>query len=239
MTVTVRLYAAAAEALGAQRNVAVATPTTAGAVRSALAEAEPAHAGLLAQCSLAVNHEVVTDEAPVEDGDEVALLPPFAGGAGDGGPSGGEGRQPVRWVDVREPPLPVTEVLQAIADPAGGAQVVFLGLVRDHSRGLEQVERLDYSAYDEMARIVLAAIAEETCAKWPSLLGIALVHSVGELPVGAHTVLVACTSPHREDAYAANRHALEELKARVPVWKREVGMGTARWVGLDERGRED
>lgn len=223
MTVTVRLFAAAADALGPTAEVDLEPPTTAGAVRSALAQAHPDAARLVGQCRLAVNLEVVGEDAKVGDHDEVALLPPFAGGS-----------QPPRvYVDVRQPPLPLDEPLAAIHDPGAGAEVVFLGTVRDHSPGHEEVTRLDYSAYEPMARKVMTEIADETLERWPALRGVALVHAVGELSVGSHTLLVATVSPHREDAYAANRHVLEELKTRAPVWKREVGSRGARWVGVD------
>lgn len=244
-TITVRCYAAAAERLGSRVEVGVAPPTTAGKVRAALVEAHPDAAELIDQCRLAVDRDIAEPETRVEADSELALLPPFAGGSTGGGDPPGSaadrGRaapgEPVVVVDVREPPLGVEEALAAIGDPAAGAQVVFLGRVRDHSPSDEAVHRLDYSAYEPMAREVMTAIARETCAKWPSVRGIALLHAVGELPVGSHSVLVACSSPHRDDAYDANRHALEELKARVPVWKREVGSRGSRWVGLEDRAR--
>lgn len=229
MTITVHLFAAAAETLGPRTEVDLALPTTAGAVRNAIAEAHPEAAGLVSRCRLAVNLELVDEATEVGGEDEVALLPPFAGGS-----------TPRRvYVDVREPPLPLEESLHAIADPAAGAQVVFLGTVRDHSAGRERVRRLDYSAYEPMARKVLAEVAEETFQRWPCVHGVALVHAVGELPVGAHSVLVATSAPHRREAYDANRYALEEVKRRVPVWKREVSDHDTRWVGMDEAGRDD
>lgn len=226
MTVTVTLFAAAAEALGSKTEVDLHTPTTAGAVRTALADSHPEAAGLIGQCRLAVNLELVSEGAEVDRDDEVALLPPFAGGS----------HQRVH-LDVREPPLPLEEALDAIADSGAGAQVVFLGSVRDHSPGHEGVQRLDYSAYEPMARKIMAEIADGTLAQWPSLRGVALVHAVGELPLGAHTVLVATSAPHRQEAYQANEHALEELKQRLPVWKREVSEQGSRWVGVDESPR--
>lgn len=253
-TVTVRCYAAAAERLGPRVDVGVAVPTTAGMVRAALVEAYPHAAELIDQCRLAVDLDIATPDTKVAADSELALLPPFAGGAGGERPAGdgeaapaeaapaagqtrAQSHEPVVVVDVCEPPLDVEAALARIAHPSAGAQTVFLGRVRDHSPGDEAVHRLDYSAYEPMAREVMTAIAHETCAHWPSLRGIALVHAVGELAVGAPTVLVACSSPHRDEAYDANRHALEELKTRVPVWKREVGGRGTRWVGLEERGR--
>jgi MoaE-MoaD fusion protein len=151
----------------------------------------------------------------------VAVLPPVAGGAVG------------LLVGVRRPPLPIDEVLATVASPAAGATVLFLGTVRDHSSHSPQVERLEYRAYEEMAERVLHAIAAELHVDWPQLTGIALLHAVGDLPVGAHTIAVACSSAHREEAYAASRHALEEVKRRVPIWKREVGPDGSHWVGLD------
>jgi molybdopterin synthase catalytic subunit len=138
-----------------------------------------------------------------------------------------------RITGLREPPLPVEEVLAEIVGPSAGGTVVFLGTVRDHSEELADVERLEYTAYGEMAEKVLAEIADEVAERWPQLTGLALLHAVGDLPVGAHTVLVACAAPHRGEAYEASRHALEELKRRTPIWKREVAPGAARWVGFD------
>lgn len=226
-TVTVRLFAAVAEALGPETEVELDVPTTAGAVRAALVEAHPETAGLVRRCRLAVNLELVGEDVPVDHDDEVALLPPFAGGSGSAR----------AHVDVREPPLPLDEALRAITDSAAGAQVVFLGTVRDHSPGNEGVRWLEYTTYEPMARKVLAEIADETLGQWPSLRGVALVHAVGALELGTHTVLVATTAPHRQEAYAANRHALEELKQRAPVWKREVSDQGARWLGVDDTPR--
>lgn len=138
-----------------------------------------------------------------------------------------------RVTGLREPPLPVDDTLSEIGAPSAGATVLFLGTVRDHSQDLDQVERLEYSAYGEMAEKVLDEIADEVVERWSDVTGVALLHSVGDLPVGAHTVLVACSAPHRAEAYEASRYALEELKERVPIWKREVAPGAARWVGFD------
>jgi molybdopterin synthase catalytic subunit len=230
MSVTVRCYAAAAERLGPKVQLDVGTPSTAGQVRAALVAAHPDAAELIGQCRLAVDLDIAAGDTPVEPDSEVALLPPFAGGAGSGAAERAGDAAVV--IDVRPPPLGVEEALTAIAHPAAGAQAVFLGRVRDHSSGDPAVHRLDYSAYEPMARQVMTTIADETRARWPSLCGIALLHAVGELAVGAHSVLVACSSPHRAEAYQANQHALEQLKARVPVWKREVGSRGSRWVNL-------
>ena len=105
--------------------------------------------------------------------------------------------------------------------------------MRDHADDRTDVVRLDYSAYPEMAERELAVIAEETLTAHPELRGLALVHALGELAVGAPTILIAASAAHREAAFAACREALEAVKARVPVFKRELTAdGAHHWVGL-------
>lgn len=129
---------------------------------------------------------------------------------------------------VREP-LDPGAVLSRVGSPEDGATVLFLGVVRDHADG-RPVSGMRYDAYEEMATQVLAAIAEEAAR----LLGterVAVVHRVGELAVGEVSVAIAVSSPHRAQAYDASRHIIEEIKKRVPIWKREhYADGGARWV---------
>lgn len=110
---------------------------------------------------------------------------------------------------------------------------MFLGTVRYHSEGTQQVDRLEYHAYREMAEHVMSTIAVEVTARWQELCGVALLHALGDLPVGAPTIVIACSAPHRDDAFSACRYALEEVKERVPVWKREVSGDIGRWVGAE------
>lgn len=222
MRVTVRLFGVLAERAGQNRlELDLPDVATAGMLREAAADHNPAVRDLLDRVSVAVNHEVVAADHPVRSGDEIALLPPVAGGGS------------TVLTGLRAPPLPVEEVTAAVAHPAAGATVVFLGTVRDHSRGMDTVQRLDYSAYEEMATRVLDAVAAEVTARWPQVTGVAILHAIGKLEVGAHTVLVACSAPHRDTAFDACRHALELAKERVPVWKHEHGPEGSRWVGVD------
>lgn len=225
MKVRVRLFGGLAERAGA-RELTLDLPkgATAGDVRDAVAERHPHADQIIRQVSLAVNLQATGPGREVFEDDEVALLPPVAGG----------GDRPRVLVGLRSPPLPVDEALAAISSPRAGGTTLFLGTVRDHSDVFDEVGRLVYAAYTEMATEVLHAIVGEVTDRWPEVTGVALLHAVGDLPVGAHTVLVACSAPHREEAYAASRHALEELKQRVPIWKKEIGPDGSRWVGLHE-----
>lgn len=199
-------------------------------LRLAVATAHPHLAPLLRRITVAVDLEVARSSDPIPTGAEVALLPPVAGGAVQGPPAD---ELPV-VTGLVVPPIDVAGTIATIASDAAGATALFLGTVRDHAPDVGGVVQLQYTAYEAMAEHELAVIAEELRATYPALTGIALLHALGDLPVGAHTVLVACTSAHRATAFDACRVALEAVKDRVPVFKREITTdGTARWVGLE------
>lgn len=224
MTVRVRLFGALAEGAGAAMvDLPIRTPTSGAEVVQAVRSRWPAVEGLIDRSQLAVNLEVVAPAAVVREGDEVALLPPVAGGAG--------GLKVL--VGLRSNGLSTDEAIASVADDATGATVLFLGTVRDHSDNLYDVERLEYRAYEAMATRVMSTIAGEVAETWPGIRGVALLHAVGDLPVGAPTIAVACSAPHRQEAFSACQYALEEIKTRVPVWKREVSGDTSRWVGAE------
>ncbi len=116
-------------------------------------------------------------------------------------------------------PIDVRAVRDAVAHPGAGAVLVFEGTARDSFEG-RTVTRLSYEAYEEMALKSLRELGREVADRWPQAR-LAIVHRLGEVPVGEPTVVIAVSAPHRAEAYAASRHALEQLKARVPVWKKE------------------
>jgi molybdopterin synthase catalytic subunit len=116
--------------------------------------------------------------------------------------------------------------------PADGAVCIFVGVVRNENRG-RRVERLEYEAYEEMALPLMEEIAAETRRHFP-VTEVRLVHRLGRLEIGEASVMVAVCSPHRAEAFAACRHAIDTLKARVPIWKKEhYADGTAWLEGPD------
>lgn len=121
------------------------------------------------------------------------------------------------------------EMLARVGDDADGATILFLGVVRDHADG-RSVSGMRYEAYVEMAEPVLGEIAHEAAER----LGterIAVVHRVGELDIGEVSVAIAASSPHRAEAFDATRYVIEEIKKRLPVWKKEhYTDGSAGWV---------
>lgn len=130
---------------------------------------------------------------------------------------------------VSADPLSVQEALAFIADPGAGGTCVFIGTVRDRSAAGE-VTGLHYEAWDDLATGRLGEIAQEMLDRW-SLRRVAILHRTGDLTIGEASVVVACSAPHRAEAFDACRHGIERLKEDVPIWKKEgLVSGDARWV---------
>ena len=134
----------------------------------------------------------------------------------------------IRLAEVRDTPLSVDEVHDAVADPAAGGIALFSGLVRNHDHQRD-VQRLSYSAHPSAAA-ELRLVCEKVAAEF-GVTAIAAVHRVGDLAVGDLAVVVAVSCPHRAGAFAACRALIDELKQSIPVWKHQVfGDGESEWV---------
>ncbi len=131
---------------------------------------------------------------------------------------------------LRESPLSVDEVINAVRDDACGAVCVFIGLVRDHDRG-QSVTALDYSAHPSAAER-LAAVAADVSGRSPGVR-LAAVHRIGALSIGDLAVVVGAASAHRDDAFRAAKDLIDTLKSEVPIWKHQAfSDGGTEWVGL-------
>jgi molybdopterin synthase catalytic subunit len=132
-------------------------------------------------------------------------------------------------IEITHDPIDPDAVRRSVGGSHDGAVLLFLGTVRNHNDG-RTVDGMEYEAYEEMASEVLRAIAEEAA----TALGtdrVAVVHRIGSLAVGEVSVAIAVSSPHRAQAYDASRYAIEEIKKRLPVWKREhYTDGERSWV---------
>jgi molybdopterin synthase catalytic subunit len=128
-------------------------------------------------------------------------------------------------IEIMEQDFSIQELVEAARRPDAGAVVAFLGTVRD-----DGLQRLEIEAYREAALPELERISEEATRRF-GLLSTDIVHRVGALSVGENIVLIVVSAPHREEAFQGCRHILEELKARVPVWKKEIREDASRWVG--------
>lgn len=130
--------------------------------------------------------------------------------------------------EVIDKPLSVDPLIKAISRPTCGAVALFVGVVREPSRG-RNVLYLEYEAYQEMAEAKLREIGEEIKKKW-TVEEVAIVHRVGHLEVGEASVIVAVSAPHRKEALEACAYGIERVKEIVPIWKKEVWEGGEEWI---------
>jgi molybdopterin synthase catalytic subunit len=204
--VRVRLFAGLRERAGwSEREVEAATVADVWG-ELGLGE-EPA--GLL----YAVNQEYAERSTPLADGDEVAVIPPVSGGA-------------FRLVDG---PIDLAAVVAEVEDERAGAIATFQGAVRRRSRGRDVIA-LEYEAYSGMAEKVMAEIADGVKERY-DLCAVAITHRTGRCEIGEVSVAIAVSAPHRQDALSACRDLIDELKERVPLWKKELYEGGEEWIG--------
>lgn len=215
----IRFHAAARELAGrSEEPLDPDAPGTVADLRVVLTARHPRLAGYLSRMRFAVDGELVEDDHALAGATEVDVLPPVAGGATP--------------VEVRDTPLSIDEVYAAVAHPSAGGVALFVGVVRDHADG-QAVARLDYEAHAEMANREMKRIVEAIEAETQGVR-VAVTHRVGALAVGDLAVVVGASAPHRAEAFAACRAAIERIKEKVPIWKKEFGPdGAAHWVNLE------
>lgn len=207
MEVTVRLFATLRERAGSSE-LTLDLPEGAR-VSDAVAAVGDLAAGL--PLLMAVNREYAPPHQVLDAGDELALIPPVSGGS-----------VAAAFSRVTGEPLSLDSLAERVRDPRAGAIVTFSGVTRD-------VERLEYEAYVEMAEERIAAIVADAIERH-GLCAAACEHRVGGVPLSEPSVTVACSAPHRPEAFAGAREIIDRVKAEAPIWKKEVEGGEGRWV---------
>jgi len=200
MTVRVRLFAVLRQRAGSDSvEVEVEEGATVADALQALAT-QPGLGDLLDRIPvrMAVNRDYAEPETELSPDDELALVPPVSGGG------------PIH-VRVSAEPISLEAVTDRVVDPAAGAVVTFQGFPRD-------VPQLDYEAYSEMAEERIVAILAES-AERHGLIAAAAEHRTGPVPAEEASVLVAVSAPHRAEAFAGGREAIDRIKAEAPIWK--------------------
>ena len=223
MRAKVRLFARLAELAGTRETeVELGEGLSVAEAFRALCRRFPELADHADSLMYAVNAEYVSADHPLRAGDELALIPPVSGG----GPEPAEG-----LFEVTAEPLDPQRLTDAVRKDESGAVALFLGVVRDNSRG-RRVLYLEYDAYPEMASRVMRRIAEEALGRWP-LTDVAMQHRTGRLEIGETSLLIAVSSPHRKEAFEACHHLVDRFKESVPIWKKEVWEGGEVWIEGD------
>jgi molybdopterin converting factor subunit 1 len=223
MQIRVRFFATLRDRAGMEEtHLRLEDPATVSSLLDRLAEQYPRLRPSLSTALVAVNQEYVFAENPIREGDEVALFPPVSGGG---------------WPElfaITTDPFDIDSIIAHLTGDETGAAVVFTGVVRGLTGAAGEQRRTDYlhyEAYEPMAEAKLRQVAGEIRERYPAVHGIAIVQRIGRLEVGSPTVLIACTSGHRDDGvFEAARYGIDRLKEIVPVWKKEIGPDGAHWV---------
>ena len=204
---TIRLFASLRERAGTGQ-LTLELPEGAR-VRDAVAQLEDVAGGM--PLLHAVNREYAPDHQVLDDGDELALIPPVSGG-----------EVAAVYARVSAEPLSLDALMARVRDPRAGAVVTFSGVTRD-------VDRLEYEAYVEMAEERIATIVAEAVERH-GLCAAACEHRVGDVPLSEPSVIVACSAPHRPEAFEGAREIIDRVKAEAPIWKREIEGDEGRWI---------
>ncbi|MGC4192130.1 MAG: molybdenum cofactor biosynthesis protein MoaE [Thermomicrobiales bacterium] len=203
-----------------------------------LVEQHPRLAGMERAVMIMVNETYVRGTRVLQDGDELAFIPPVSGG------SGGED-DPAEIAPVGLPKLftVTTDAIDPrtvealVAGPDAGAICTFTGTVRDNARG-QDVTALDYEAYIPAAEKMLSHIGLEILDRWPGVRT-AITHRTGLLQPGEASVVIACASAHRAEAFAAAEYAIDRIKEIVPIWKKEFYDDGSSWIGSEADYRQE
>lgn len=234
-TITVRTYyfAMMRELLGSSgETLTLPTGATAKDAFAVLVERHPRLAGMERAVMLMVNETYVRGTRVLQDGDELAFIPPVSGGSGEQDETSEVAPSGLRKLFiVTAEPIDPRAVEALVAGPDAGAICTFTGTVRDNARD-KDVTSLDYEAYIPAAEKMLSHIGLEILDRWPGVRT-AITHRTGLLQPGEASVVIACASAHRAESFAAAEYAIDRIKEIVPIWKKEFYDDGSSWIGSE------
>ena len=223
IAVTARLFARLREQAGTETEaLELPAGSSLSDVYEALRARHPALESDRSAVRGALNQEFADWTTEVNDGDEVAFIPPVSGGAHGVGV----------LFEITVGPLDARRLEAAVGHKGAGAICTFTGVVRDNSRG-RAVTHLDYEAYADMAKVQMRKIGDEIAERWPEAR-VAMAHRTGSLEIGEASVVVAVSCPHRAEAIAACKWGIDRLKETVPIWKKEHAADGTYWIEGDQ-----
>ncbi|WP_019638363.1 molybdenum cofactor biosynthesis protein [Paenibacillus fonticola] len=229
MKLTIYLFAGLADRIGTSRLELTYgdNAVTADQLKRFIAGLYPDAASLINISFLAVNQEYAAGDLVITEQDEIALIPPVSGGKGDSSSSSFHSQ--CNMYTITSLALSVDEVTSKVNTANHGATLVFVGTTREMT-GSQRTIHLEYEAYIPMALSKMEQIGEEIAASWPGTK-CAISHRIGQVNIAESSVIIAVSTPHRNDSYEASRYAIERLKQIVPIWKKEIWEDGTEWKG--------
>ena len=217
MKVTILLFGQARETVGAASlELELAPPATVAGAFARLVAAHPKLAAMERSLLFAVNEEYAGREQALNDGDQLAVLPPVSGGAD------------ADIVEITREPIDIAALRARLLAGESGAVVIFDGVARDNTKG-RRTRFLEYEGYDAMALKTMAQIISEVHEKWP-INRVGIIHRLGRIEISESSVVIVVTSAHRRVAFEACQYAIDRLKKVVPIWKKEYFEDGEVWV---------
>lgn len=220
MNVSLRLFASLREIVGERElRLELQDGARISDLRQQLIEKYPAITPAIQTAVFALDDEYVAVDAALQEGSDVALIPPVSGGSG----------AQVELFRVTYEPLDGQLLADLVRRDDAGAIAVFYGVVRNHNDG-KAVSRLEYEAHESMALGKLKEVAQLTKREFPDIAEVGAWHRIGSLNIGEASLLVAVSSPHRRQAFESCHWAVDRIKEIVPVWKKEYGPDGSFWL---------
>jgi molybdopterin synthase catalytic subunit len=223
MQIRILFFAVIKQTLGTSSiKLEIDDQTNVSGLRKIMEEKYPDHKRLFQHTLVAVNQNFVTEDDFIPPNAEVAFFPPVSGGS----------ELPTIY-KISKRPLKIDSLVEKITLPTTGAVVVFTGVIRGiTTRGhAHDTEALTYESYKPMALKKMQQIADEIRERWTAVEGIVLTQRVGTMTKKTITVVIACSSPHRDDGvFDAAKYGIDRLKEIVPVWKKEISSSGEEWI---------